>query len=86
MSASVFFERIKRILGVVLGARASPCSSAVTERNRIDRFGAGESFVYARAISSRPALPEALSAAPLIDLVALQGSGLCRDDPSARCR
>ena len=44
---------------------SSPCSSAVTARKMTERRGRSSASTNARAISNNPAVPVALSAAPL---------------------
>ncbi len=57
---------------MVFRAKQRPFSSAVTDMNRKDRPGGVLSFANASASSRRAAVPEALSRAPVIHLVALK--------------
>ena len=72
MFAAVFASGYSGCHRVVLGP-SSPCSSAVTARNRIERLGGVGSFVNARAISSSPAVPDGVVLRAVVDLVAVDG-------------
>ena len=65
---SQFLERvvtINRVSKVVKGDPSKPCSSAVTARNTMERFGGVGSALKARAMARIALTPEALSTAPL---------------------